>query len=67
MPFGQAGHLARPIVYLSEGCGVAPIEKIANEYWTIQVGCDVTTTNTCRMVSDTATPRAPVKKGIIDV
>ena len=37
--FGQAGHLANPFVYLSEECGIVPIETIANEYWTTQVGC----------------------------
>jgi hypothetical protein len=39
MRFGQAGHLASPFVYLSEECGIVPIETIANEYWTTQVGC----------------------------
>jgi hypothetical protein len=46
MRLGQAGHLAaRLVIYQKEG-GIAPIETIANEYWTTQVGCDVIRTET---------------------
>ena len=57
------GGISRPVVSIyQKEAGIAPIETIANEYWTTPVGCDVTRDQELAVGLGAATPRAPERE-----